>query len=234
MAYDRYVRQVVELNRSSRIPARAAVYKACFSAELLASMVVMRLFEGAETVDDVMDDHVKSWVKCRSRCSVDATRGHVKGAINKAKFKLSKTDPEGSVLNVLAEMMTGLRRYRLAHVISDATKDVIMQILPKLEPRQLREEMQAVYDYWPKDKKSDFYHFMEQVQKTAVEFAKFSNKLDYSEVPFDAKGQAKPGSSAGKSWKRQPVSKGRSGTSGCNARTDGGQRESGEDGKARK
>ena len=84
----------------------------------------------------------------------------MKGAINKVKFKLSKTDPEGSVLNGFAEMMTGLRRYCVAQVISDATKDVIMQILPKLEPRQLREEMQAVYDYWPKDKKSNFYHFM--------------------------------------------------------------------------
>lgn len=109
----------------------------------MVSMEMMRLFEEGETVKDVTDKHNKNKVKSRSRCSVNDIPGHVKSAINKVKFKPSRTESGGFVLNFFAEIMIELRRNRVGHVISEAAKAVITQILPKIEPRQLKEEMKS-------------------------------------------------------------------------------------------
>jgi len=133
-------------------------------------------FRDRTQVAEVTDDEVKSWIKYRSRCSTDDMAGHVKDAIKRVKFKPDRSDPQGASLQFFADVMTELRRNRVDHVIQDASKALISQLMTKLEPSIVRETVAAAHDYWPKEKKYDFCHFIEKVMEISVESAKYSQK----------------------------------------------------------
>ena len=162
LACERYKRQGNDVNRTltSDRQITPAGYKSCVSAELLLSLTTLRTFPERTDVSQVTDADVGTWITSRSRCASGDTPGHVKSAIGRVRFKPDRDDPQGAALSFFMDIMTELRRSRVAHVIEESSKTLIALLIPKLEPPVLREAISSAHDYWPKDKRHDFHHFM--------------------------------------------------------------------------
>lgn len=195
------------MNRNSNTARKIvpAGYKACISAELLFSLTTLRRFVGCTDVQYVADGHVKTWIKSRSRCTVDETPTHVKNAISRVKFKMNRDVPEGATLQFFTDVMTELRRSRVQHVITESRKVLIGLPIPNLKPLIVRETIMNAYEYWAEEKKYDFYHFMEKVTQTSVQSAKYDKNTDHPSGTGN-EGYRKPSkrkqNAGGDSWKK--------------------------------
>ena len=108
---------------------------------------------------------------------------HMKHAIGMFRFKTDRGDPHRACMQFFAVVTTELRRNRVSHVVSDAPKALICQLIPKLEPSVLRETIQVAFEYWSKEKKYDFHHFRKKVSETSVESAIYATKRDRDVPP---------------------------------------------------
>lgn len=174
--YERYTRQVEEVNAGLQEAQRVKPvgYKACVSGELLLSLVDLQTFKDISKADDVKDEHIKTWLKSRTTCSVADMPGQVKDALSRVKFKVDRQDPEGAAYAFFVDVLGELRRNRVSKVLTDSPKVIIQHLLEKLEPVQTRDAVKTAYEYWTKSEKEDFQHFHHFVIKTAVESSKYT------------------------------------------------------------
>lgn len=177
LSYERYVRQMseVNLNRTYSQQIKPCGIKACVSAELLLSLTMLGTFPDRDTVSQVTDQDVLNWVKSRSRCSTDEMSHHVKDAIDRVKFKADRSDPQGSALQFFTDIMTEFRRNRVEHVIDEAPKAVVTQLMAKIEPQIVRDAVRSEHEYWPADRKYDFQYFMKKVTEVSIGSAKYQS-----------------------------------------------------------
>ena len=206
--YEQYQRSAGEANRNRSNAQKfpSCGIKACISAELLVSLTELQTFLSCDTVTQDSDDHVKTWIESKARCSSDDMAMHVKHAIGSLRFKADRSDPHGECMQFFADGMAGLRRNRVSHVVSEAPKALICQLIPKLEPPMLRETIQTTFEYWPKDKKDNFHRFRKKVSETSVESAKYATKRDRDVSPADSGSGAR----VKKKHKKNPKSNGKS------------------------
>ena len=134
----------------------------------------MSIFTGRAKLEEVTDEDVKEWINSRGRCTSADTPTQVKDALNKVRFRPDARDPEGAVLTFFTDVVTELRRNRASHVISDNSKVLMGQLIPKLEPTSVRETVQNAYEYWSREEKSNFKSIKEAVIKASIESAKYS------------------------------------------------------------
>lgn len=109
--------------------------KARISDELLLSLTELTTFPDCDTVSQVSEDNVKTWIEFRAKCSTGSMASQLKNAIGKLRFKTNRSDPQGACMQFFADVMTELRRNRVSRILSDAPKALILQLLPKIGPR---------------------------------------------------------------------------------------------------
>lgn len=145
LAYEQYLRQIIEDNRGRTATQRnsPAGAKACVAPDLLRSLTMLKTFANIDDISQVTDDMVLQWIRLRTGCSSDDMHfmpRKVKEALLRVKFKPDRSDPQGVALQFFLQMW--LRRSRLQNAIEDAAKAVITLLIPKLEPSVLRETIQ--------------------------------------------------------------------------------------------
>ena len=101
---------------------------------------------------------------------------HVSDTISKIKFKPDRLNLQGAACKFFADLTTELRLNRVDHAIENASKAVIVQLLPKLEPAVVRDTVSSAMEYCPKEKKWDFHHFMSKDVEASIEYAKYIPK----------------------------------------------------------
>lgn len=114
--------------------------------------------------------------------SSDDMASHVKDALARVSFKTDRADPQGAALQFFTDVMTELRRNRVSHDVTDASKALISQLMPKLEPAVVRETIKSAHEHWSTEVKHDFHHFMRKVTDTSIEAAKYSAKRTKDDV----------------------------------------------------
>ena len=112
---------------------------------------------------------------------------HVSDAISKIKFKPDRLDPQGTAWQFFGDVTTEFRLNRIDNAIENASKAVIVQLLPKLKPVVVRDTVSSAMKYWTKEKKWDFHHFMGKVVEASIESAKYIPKQSH-DPPFGPSG----------------------------------------------
>lgn len=77
--------------------------------------------------------------------------GHVKVPLDVVEYKFGRADPEGAVSQFFTDVMTEIRRNRVAHALSDSYKVLISHLIPMLQTAIVRDTIDREYAYWPKD-----------------------------------------------------------------------------------
>lgn len=173
--YDAYLNKVAEFNkgRAKEQTLPPAGYKSCIEPELLSSLVLLNTFPAREMVDDVTDEDVSGWLKTRSRVSGKAVDSQVSDALRRITFKPRSSDPQGAALRFFTSVTTELNRNCAAHVITESPKALIQELMPKLEPKSLRDKMTSAMKFWAEADKRNFRHFVKEVTSTYVEMAPY-------------------------------------------------------------
>ena len=173
LAYERYLQQIhtVDLNRNSSQRITMFERRACVPAELLLSLTILRIFPCYQSISEVKDDQVQDWIKSRSRCSAEDMATHVSNDFLRINFRPDRLNPQGAACQFFTDVKTELRLNRIYRAITDAPKAVIAQLLPKLEPAIVRDTVTSAIEYWGKDKKWDFHHFMSKLVGSSIESA---------------------------------------------------------------
>ena len=195
LSYDKYMRQVDVVNAGllGNRRVQAIEMKACIASELLESLVLFNTFEGRETVEQVTEDDMRQWIDARSRCSAATRAKQVKDALIRVKFIPDAGDPDGASLKFFTDVVTEIRRNRSVEIMQSAPKAFVEQLIRKLEPAQVRETVEASYEFWTDEEKGSINFFREEVTRISVEWAKFRTMAQKNK-PAKVKSQAGPSS----------------------------------------
>jgi hypothetical protein len=201
-AYEKYGSHIDELN-ASRSETRKAVpasRKACIDVELLRSLVQMQVF-GTEVMNlrDVTEEHVMDFLKKRTAGNKASLGQRVERALALVSMVPDEADPEGTALQFFANIHKELRRHGAECCIQDSGKEVIRQVMEKLQPECVRQRITREYPFWSSEKREDFRAFQKAVIDVAVvtapDWPKHNDKKrpgGRSEVPALKKGKLDP------------------------------------------
>lgn len=148
--YDQYLNKIEQINQN-RTPStriRPTGRKACISPELLQSLFEMDSFEGCDSVEEVTNNHVLTWINSRRYCAEEDIAGRVDEALSEVEFKPSRFDPAGASIMFFSYLRTELRKHGAENAVTQSSKALINLLVPNLQPSVVRDTIKKEQPYW--------------------------------------------------------------------------------------
>jgi hypothetical protein len=159
----------------------------CFEPRVLEALIGMGVFDefvenegGNETtlnsVDELTHEIAELWIDYMAESLEADILSRVEEALSTICFEYNRMDPRGSTLSFFTEIYTKLAEAGCTSAIESSGKELAKQIIPKLEPSNVRQVITKEWRYWSTDDQNDFKKFREYVLESAVLASKRSDK----------------------------------------------------------
>eukprot|EP00171_Calliarthron_tuberculosum_P002633 IDg2633t1 len=150
--YAAYKVQVADINRNRDEVNQitAASIKNCLEPMMLHSLCILGQIPGASSVEQATDNNVKAWFETRLRSAPRDLTERVRSAVHSVKFIQCKEDPAGAALSFVLDAVKALDRNNASEVVTDKErcKSLIVKLMNKLEPPELKERIKDARDCW--------------------------------------------------------------------------------------
>ena len=193
--YLAYERRIAELNSQRPVAQqiKPTELQHCIFPTTLKAFVTLEVFDdhteeadgtpgSITSVDELNHDIVKAWMDDRATVEEVDTAARVSLALSEVKFEMDKTDPEGSVVTFFTDILVKLDEHGCSIVIDTAGKELCRKLLDMVQPKSVRDVLEAEWNFWPSQDKHDFHKFQKFVTNGVVEAAKWTSQKRSSEA----------------------------------------------------
>lgn len=173
--FNAYAEKVKDINRSrdEKNKIVPATIKNCIEPALLSSLCILGQIQGAKSVEEAQESAVEEWFTTRIRSKPRDLAERVRSAIDTVTYTQCKEDPAGAALTFVLDIVKSLEVNNASEVIQDKdrTKGLIVKLVNKLEPPELKERIKDALECWSNEEKASLSFFQERIATTAVDVA---------------------------------------------------------------
>ena len=164
----------VNLGRASSSRITPSSIRQCIDATLQTTLCIIGKKDNASTMEEANDGTVQKWVEEQLSLAPEDLTERVRSAIDSVCCQVNKQGPSGSALYFVVNIVSALDRNNASEIIKDkeACKGLIVRMINKLKPPELRERMKKAREYWKSDNKADISYFEQTLSSNAVQVNK--------------------------------------------------------------